>query len=369
MSAHPVSPSPMRRPLDPTTLLTAVPALIGFLPERSIVVVAFHADRSPSATMRHDLLLDERGAPSPELSGLFADLAAITVSYGVEEVVVAIADDRHPLDGLVYRQVLSIADREFSAIGGVAAGFAVADFHEGAEWTTIWCPDDQAWAVDMSGPRSGALEDPLTSPSAVEAAVRSGRHILARRSQIRAMLEPRPGECSAQRPDLWCGGCAAGDGTGIGVGPASQTQMLELVLEAVVAAGPPVECRRLADLDRALGDPDVRDALLGLAVTDLRDRAEVLWRELARRLAGRGRAAAATLLAHLHYVGGEGAYAGTALDVALDSDPGYTVALALDQCLRSGMRPAKLSELTGVAYDTAARLGVRLPPVTRQAAG
>ena len=368
-SLTPNSSSP-RGPLDPTTLLTAVPALIGFLPERSIIVIAFGAGRALSATMRHDLFLDGAGAPRPELSGLLADLGTITDSYGVEEVAVIVADDRHRIDGPEYRRVVELADRHFSAIGGVAAGFALAEFRAGAPWTTIWCPDDQTWAVDMSGGRSGLLGDPHTSPTAVATAVRAGRRILARRSEIRAMLDPLPGECSRQRPDRDCPGCAAeGVPRSDAATAASPADLLECAIGSVVGVAEPLDCRSLPVLDRAVSDVRVRDALLGLAVTDLRDRAETRWRELTRRLTGRGRAAAATLLAHLHYVAGEGAYAGTALDVALEADPGYELARMLDECLRSGLRPAKVAQLADVGYDAAARLGVRLPPITRQAAG
>lgn len=61
------SSRPLRDPIDPTTLLTAIPALLGFIPERSIIVVAFAPDRGISATMRHDLALGDTGEPTSEL--------------------------------------------------------------------------------------------------------------------------------------------------------------------------------------------------------------------------------------------------------------------------------------------------------------
>lgn len=353
-----------RDPIDPTTLLTAIPALLGFLPERSIIVVAFAPDRGISATMRHDLALDDTGNPTPELSAVLADLGSITHSYGAEEVVAIVADDRYPADSAQYRRVLAIADRHFDAIGGVAAGFAVAAFDPGAPWSVIWCPDGQAWSIDVVDDHGGVLDDPQTCPTAIAEAVKSGRRILPRRSEMRAMLEPVDGECSASRPGPDCDDCRV-----LPVGSLSDAHLLDLVMDSIADAGESLDCTEVALLEQAVVRPRTRDALLVLAVTDLREDAELVWRELTRRLAGRGRAGAATLLAHLHYIGGEGAYAGVALDVALESDPDAGLAGLLDGCLRSGVRPGKLWEMIDGSYATALALGVQMPEITRRAAG
>ena len=368
MPALPASSRSARGPIDPTTLLTAIPALLGFLPERSIIVVAFASDRGISATMRHDLALDDAGNPTRELESVLEGLGTITHSYGVEEVVAVVADDRYPADSAPYRRVLEIADRHFDAIGGVAAGFVLSAFDAGAAWSVVWCPDGQTWSVDVLDDRGGILDDPQTSPTAIAEAVRSGRRILSRRSEMRAMLEPVDGECSASRPGRDCDGC----GSRAAVAPRrplSDAQLLDLVIGSVAADGRPLPCSEIALLEQAVRRPRVRDAALALAVTDLRDHAESVWRELIRRLAGPGRAAAATLLAHLHYIGGEGAYAGVALDVALESDPEAKLAGLLDGCLRSGVRPTRLWEMIDGSYATARELGVGMPEITRRAAG
>lgn len=370
-------------PHDPTTLLTAIPAGLGFIPERSIIVIAFTADRSITATMRHDLTLHADGTPTRELSAVLAGLADITHSYGTEEVVAVIADDRYPVDDPRYRRILAMADRHFSALGGVAVGFGISAFVVGAPWAVTWCPDGRAWAVDVAPESCGLLDDPHTCAAAVAEVVRSGRRILLRRSEIRAMLDPveGEGECGPGRPGPGCAECTAprwatatgDDTTDIDATDAEDPRVsalaLDLVIETVVDADLPLDCATIARLQEAILRLDVRDAAMALAVTAFRDHAERVWRELTRRLTGRGRASAATLLAHLHYIGGEGVYAGAALDVAIECDPDAAMAHLLDTALRNGVRPSRLWDMIDASYVVAERLGVSIPAVTLRAAG
>ena len=46
------------------TLITAIPALLGFVPESSLIVLAYRGDNTIIATMRYDLLLRADGRPS-----------------------------------------------------------------------------------------------------------------------------------------------------------------------------------------------------------------------------------------------------------------------------------------------------------------
>ncbi|MFE0747367.1 DUF4192 domain-containing protein [Gordonia sp. NPDC058843] len=370
------------RPHDPSTLLTSIPARLGFVPERSIIVIAFAADRTVNATMRHDLALEADGSPSRELVVVLAGLGEITSTYGIEEIAVVIADDRYPTDDRRYRRIMAMSDRYFGEVGGVAAGFGLATFETGAPWSTIWCPEDRAWSVEVSPEAAGRLGDPHTCPTAVAEAVRSGRRILSRRSEMRSMLEPLDGECGPARPLPGCRRCPGADldrtdldrldsdGRDLDVEDIEDSaRALDLVISAVIGANRSLDCEELDRLERAILRPDVRDAVLALAVTELRGAAERLWRELARRLTGRGRATAATLLAHLHYIGGDGAYAGVALDVALACKNVGKLAALLDSALRAGVRPAQLWGTIDKSYDAAARLGVVIPAVTLRTAG
>ena len=86
--------------------------------------------------------------------------------------------------------------------------------------------------------------------------------------------------------------------------------------------------------------------------------AEQLWILLARNLPDPERVNAAALLGYSAYIRGDGPFAG----IALDSDPGHVLATLLDGALHAGLRPAEVRGLAGVGYDSAAKVGVALPP-------
>jgi hypothetical protein len=95
--------------------------------------------------------------------------------------------------------------------------------------------------------------------------------------------------------------------------------------------------RQVARLAWGLRDADLRDRALTLALGESAPGAEVVWTELTRRAPTPLDAAPATLLAVSAWLRGDGALANVALDRALGSEPGYTLAgllrTALDACL------------------------------------
>ncbi len=153
----------------------------------------------------------------------------------------------------------------------------------------------------------------------------------------------------------------AGVHSGVPTFSVSTAALLRTLVAHVLGQNGEWDCRTVAVLESAILDLEVRDAAMGLSVGEYRADAERLWRELTRRLRGRGRASAATLLGHLHYVAGEGAYAGVALDCALQADPDWNLARLLDQALRNGMRPTEMVDIVDRSFDIAERLGVSLP--------
>ena len=62
------------------------------------IAIAVAGDRTVNATMRHDLALAPDGSPTRELVVVLAGLGEITSTYGIEEILVVIADDRYPAD-------------------------------------------------------------------------------------------------------------------------------------------------------------------------------------------------------------------------------------------------------------------------------
>lgn len=54
----------------PAALITAIPALLGFVPERSLVLITFSGDGDEiGTTMRHDLSLRPDGVPTALMVG------------------------------------------------------------------------------------------------------------------------------------------------------------------------------------------------------------------------------------------------------------------------------------------------------------
>lgn len=359
--SSPLDDSVPRRPVHATTLITAIPALLGFVPDRSLIVLTFRRDHTIIATMRYDLLLRQDGRPSTELRATIAGIGELGREYGAEAVVAVIADDRHRIEGPEYRTILALCERAFASCGGLSAGLITARIAQGQRW---WAgrggPTGTGVAAPVQVPasREGLVEDPHTSPTAVREVVTTGRRVLDCRDELRTMLDPLTCECRS------CTGPAGSGG--------DSAALLRLVLAHLRRREPrpaAIGCADAATLATALTDLTVRDALLALAVTDLRGDAETLWRTLARRLNGTARASAASLLAHLHYIAGEGAYAAVALDCALDADPDWSFAVLLSQALHTGAHPAMLWDIVGHSYELAASLGVDLPPQTAAQVG
>ncbi|MGC4963766.1 DUF4192 domain-containing protein [Gordonia sp. DT101] len=388
-----MSASTNSRSLSSSALLTAVPGLLGFIPDRSFILLAFGDDPHVVRTaMRHDLVLDESGDIVPALKSVLTDLAEVCVRNEIRAVVAVIVDDRHPAGDDRYRRLCAIADRRFVEIGGISAGFVVPEFADGVRWQRIWDPRPAA-VRQMCAPHTppiapsasprGRLGNPHTSPTAVQQAVTTGRRVLARRSDMAAMLAPLDhcagdhcarDHCARDQREGGHGADDHGDDNQCEADPATDAGLLRGVVEQVISTMPSptskvtgpraLDCATVTMLGTALTRLPVRDAALALAVTDLRHAAEMLWRELARRLTGSQRASAATLLAHLHYINGEGGYAGVALDCALAADPEWSLAVLLDSALRGGMPPRMLRAMIDDSYEVAHSLGVPMPAPT-----
>ncbi|WP_143690223.1 DUF4192 domain-containing protein [Williamsia sterculiae] len=338
-------------------LIAAIGPLLGFLPERSIVLICLRGGQI-RMSMRHDLLLDHRGTPVPALVGVLRRLAALCSDHEDSVLYAVIVDDRYPDHSTVYAEVMELIEGLLADDRALGGGYVVPEIEAGARWTQI------AGAVGTDD-GTGVLEDPRTTPLAIAHAVVGGRRMLRTRAELVASLEPLT-PCDA----VACPVHTPARRDPIDAGPSAAEDHLATVMRMLThPAGGQMSCRRLERLAAGLTSIPARDALLAVAVTDLHDVAEALWRLGARRLRGRPQAAAATLLAHLYYISGDGAAAGVALDVALAADPHASLARLLDRSLRAGMHPSTLWDLLGDSYAIADDLGVRIPPPTRRIAG
>lgn len=331
----------------PGALIAALPALLGFVPEKSLVLVSMEDGRM-GAVMRADL--------SADLKDNIGRLAEIAATSGAQTVVAVIVDadgalcpmcaDDHR--GLCDALAVALEERDV----GLYAAHAVDRVSAGGTWRCL----------DGCG-ASGKVEDPIASPLAA-AAVLDGRRLYGRRSDLHAvvavadpvrtaaLVEPIRRR-SAAREAEW-----QADPNGRG------RRDVEAMIDAsgrVLDGDQPTEAE-LVDLACGLTDIAVRDTLYALAVGAAAAAAESLWALLSRTLPDPWRVEALVLLAFSAYARGDGPLAGIALEAALRSDPDHRMAGMLDTALQSGMRPEQIRELTGTGYRLAQRLGVRLPP-------
>lgn len=352
----PHRPSATVLPAEPGALLTAIPGLFGFVPERSLVFILIAGDGRVAASARNDLLLDADGTLSRDGVAELQRLGEVAERYAVEGVVAAIIDDRLAPGDARYRDVFNRADAGFAGAGGLCAGLVAPRVIEGGRWLLAWTPPLRHPVFDISGREpGGTLGDPRTSPIALERAVYSGRAVLATRGEIAAGLTRLPHcaerPCRAVTPGPRQRACGSAD---------ARDARWVIGLLRRHDPGVPLRCKEANRLARALCSVHVRDMLLAIAVTEERDAAEYLWTEGVRRLRGTAQAAAGTLLAHLYYVAGEGAYAGAALAAALVAEPEYRMARMLDAALGRGIEPRRILELAEVALALTAEWSVPL---------
>lgn len=402
----------------PAALITAIPALLGFVPERSLVLITFEGSGDEiGTTMRHDLTLEPDGRPTELMLGVIDHLSRVCESYSPTRVMAVIIDDRMDPHGHAYRRLAAVIDRHLLAVGGLYGAFWTSAISLGRQWITLW--DRRSEVIESDRIADGVVGDPMISPVAIARAVTGGRRVLMTRGEMLDNLSPLPHcespDCDAHeistiddhdydellesklkqvarddRSDI-----ADDDGAASISGPVDQTTIdpavladfagtgagrvplhllveqvrrmqersdLEFVLDLIARACGDLGCDDLRRLDKSLRELYVRDALVSLAVTDLWSDAEHLFTQATRRLRGRGQAAAATLLGFVHYVHGNGAMAGTAFDVALEASPGYSMATLYNDALTRGIPPSVINRCAETGYVVARTLGVELPP-------
>ena len=326
----------------PGVLIAALPAVLGFVPEKSLVLVT--VDRGEmGCVMRVDL--------SEELPHSLAHIADVAAAAKPDSAIAVLIDE----DGATCR----MCNDEYREL---AEGLTTSLASRGIELLAAHVVDRVAaggrWHCADGCGNAGTVDDPSASPLAV-AAVLDGRRLYARRADLQEVIEvidparadaladvigdrkPDP----AQRPD-----------------DAARADVEAAVAAAArVADGAELRDDELARLAWALTDLRVRDTLYALAVGENAGQAESLWAQLSRTLPEPWRVEALVLLAFSAYARGDGPLAGLSLEAALRCDPTHRMAGMLDTALQSGLRPEKIRDLAITGYRLADRLGVKLP--------
>jgi hypothetical protein len=328
----------------PGVLIAALPAVLGFVPEKSLVLVT--VDRGEmGCVMRVDL--------SDELPHSLAHIADVAAAAKPDSAIAVVIDEDGASCRMCNDEYRELADRLTTALANrgieLLAAHVVDRVAAGGRWH----------CADGCG-NAGTVDDPSASPLAV-AAVVDGRRLYARRAELQEVIEV----ANSARADLLAE--VIGDSK-----PDSAERPDEAAradIEATIAAATRVadavelDDDELARLAWALTDLRVRDTLYALAVGENAGQAESLWALLSRTLPEPWRVEALVLLAFSAYARGDGPLAGVSLEAALRGDPTHRMAGMLDTALQSGLRPEKIRDLAITGYRLADRLGVQLPPM------
>lgn len=337
-------------PNNPGALIADLPAVLGFVPEKSLVLVTLDDGRM-GCVMRVDL--------SDDVYDAVERLADVAATGSPESAIAVIVDE----DGATCRMCNDdhrrLADELVDALSArdieLLAAHVVDRVAYGGRWR----------CVDGCG-RAGTVEDPSASPMAM-AAVLDGRRLYTRRTELQdviAVADPVHATSLRRRITDVTNSSDAVDRPDAEA-RADVEHAIAVAARAADGGGPSDD--DLARLACALTDPRVRDTLYALSVGRDAADAESLWVLLARTLPEPWRAEALVLVAFSAYARGDGPLAGVSLDAALRCNPGHRMAGMLDQALQSAMRPEQIRELALTGYRMAQQLGVELPP--RQAFG
>ena len=337
----------------PGALIAALPAILGFTPANSLVLVSVHRGEV-GAVLRVDL--------STELIDGLDGLASVAAAARPDAAIAVIVDADGALcptcnDG--HHQLSRVLAEELSAYGiPLWAAHVVDRVEVGGRWH----------CVDGCGSRGG-VDDPETSPVTV-AAVLDGRRLYGRRADLVAVIEVQDSR-HAQRLGQAIAALRQGRDGGTEDGnPEGRTRRaVQDALAAIerVAAGTPLSDAEIAVVAYGLSDLQARDTLYALAVGERAVAAESLWAALSRCLPAPWRVEVLVQLAFCAYVRGDGPLAGLSLEEALLIDPAHRMAVLLDQALQRGMRPEQIRQLALTGYRLADDLEIELP--ARQAFG
>lgn len=335
----------------PGALIAALPAILGFVPEKSLVLVTIDDDELGSV-LRVDL--------SQQLADTIGQLAQVAAAAEPAAAIAVIVDDdcaRCPVCNEEHRQLCTALTEALSRHDIVLWAAHVVDrVAPGGRWR----------CVDGCG-AGGLVDDPSASPLAA-AAVLDGRRLYPRRADLQAVIADNPARSAAVAALI--SGHAAARAAARRADPDSRARRdVEAMLAAAVAvaAGRQPPDTELAALGCALSDVIVRDTLFALAVGECAAEAEALWVVLARALPMPWRAEALVLLAFSAYARGDGPLTGVSLEAALRGAPQHRMAGMLDTALQSGLRPERIRQLANTGYRLARDLGVQLP--ARQGVG
>lgn len=348
---------------SPDSLIASIPHLVGFPPERSVVLVGI-ADGE--ATGRPTVHLTQRfdrpaaGTSRDEIRRIARTAAAPMVSSGSTEIVVTVFGD----DAADFDRALPDVDLVDELIDELdRGGLLVKDalYTDGTSRWSYGC-DDPACCP----PEGRLIPDEIRTYVAAEFAA-TGSAMVASRASLEAELDSAdPSQREAfeahVRAALEAREAALSPRSGEAGPPALETWRDSAIADVRVIQRPDrIAAPEAAAVLVALGDIRVRDTALWELTQPEVDR-RITARQLTDivRCAPEGSVApAATVLAICHWTTGDGARANVAIARALADDPEYSLASLVSTGLSGGLPPSQWTQAMSTLSREECRFGVR----------
>lgn len=336
---------------EPTDLIAAVPHLLGFHPENSLVLIAHRrpSDRDDSGSVIGFTTRTDLPAPA-RVDALTEHLATVIGRQEPCGVTLLLVSDREVCgDGRPPGAELIEAVR--AAFAG--AGIPVADMLW-ARTTRKAAPWRSYRARAGIGGNRGTVADPQSSRLAAASAM-AGFVTYGTRDELVRMLDGAGSEVLARRASLLERAC---DEAMAGERP-SASEGVAAVRAAIAdpegfSAG--LDDASVVRLVAALTDHRVRDACLLQDGPAAEEAAGRLWLELTRATPEPERAEPACLLACSAFVRGDGALASAALEKAAAADPGHTLTDLVRTAVQAAIPPWTLRDCLLRAVQQARKL-------------
>lgn len=315
----------------PAALLGGIPALLGFVPERSVIAVLFDGNRIQ--------LVIRADSTDTHAAGRVTREARTHHSTAV--VLIAVAESRYASEALTQLDQIRHALDEDGV--RVPTALYTHRLEGGASWT------------DLDHYTTGTVTDPAESPVTTAHAVVLGRHVAKDRAELEARYratEPAPDTTAA-----------------VAEYATAPTEFARHTLAALIAATT-TDTAASDDLAARVSVLVVttkphRDAVLALGAIDA-DNAHHLMAGIARRARHSARVEILTLAGVFAYATGNGPEAGMAFDQALTLAhrmrmPAPTLLTLAEAALDRAVNPDRIRELFGPGTEAATALGIELP--------
>jgi hypothetical protein len=342
----PTAAGPPVRVQDTAELIATVPALIGYHPRESLVLIATEgpAGGRIGLTLRADL-------PPPQHVELVAADAvdSLLMDEPAGAVVIVLGERSGDADPLPHAELVE-------AVVEALAGHGVEPY------VVAWAESTEAgapWACYGRCRCVGVLPDPAGTVVAASV-VAGGQVIRADRTELERMVAPAdPARVRRRARLLVARQDAALDRPESTAGPVDGLAVVDAAVAAAADGALVLDDRTVLDLAWALSDIRVRDAALLRNLGPAAAAAEQLWAALARELPDPEAAEAAALLAVAALLRGDGALANVSLDRAQRAWPGHRLTRLLRWAAEAGVRPDQLRGwLSGDAAPTGRSEGV-----------